>query len=337
VSVLLVAASFVTVAGALVAITGRDARIALGGLVVALVTAPVLADPPPEPAAVGVRVVAALLGGYLLFMTLRDTSAATRGSLAGLPAETLAAAAAYVIGYGTSGLGSAPLGPAAASAAGFALAVISVAPIVRGADVFRLGVALAILVTGAELVRVGLAGTPAPLEQLMTAGLTVGLLGTVAVLCANTVAATGGLALRNEPRRSALFEAHPITPTAASSLRGSFLPGWRPRRRTSAAEPGRPSDAHRIGASDEDAGSARRAGASAPRAGWSARRNRPTHAAPHGEQLPLELDASTGLADLPALGELDDPVKTTQPPGRVEGDATGEPPGSPKADEHDAS
>jgi hypothetical protein len=242
VSVLLVVAAVVTVAGALVAITGRDARVALAGLVVALAAAPFLADPLPGPTAIGVRVVATLLGGYLLFVVLRETTAVTRGSLVGLPAETLAAAAAFVVGYGTSGLGSAPLGPAEASAAGFALAAISVAPIVRGADVFRLGVALAILITGAELVRVGLAGTPTPLEQLMTAGLTLGLLGTVAVLCANAVAATGGLALRNEPRRSALFEAHPVAPTAPSS----FRPTWRPRRTTRAGRPARAGDAHRM-------------------------------------------------------------------------------------------
>lgn len=241
-SVLLAIAAVVTVAGALVAITGRDARIALIGLVVTMSAAPFLADPLPGPAALAARVVAALLGGYLLVVVLRQTTAVTRGSLVGLPAESLAAAAAFVIGYGTSGLGSVPLGPAAASATGFALAVIAVAPIVRGADVFRLGVALAVLVTGAELVRVGLAGTPPPLEQLMTAGLTIGLLGTAAVLCVNGVAATGGLALRNEPRRSALFEAHPITPTAASSLR----PAWRQRRQSADRPAERPADAHRV-------------------------------------------------------------------------------------------
>ena len=350
-SVLLVTASFVTVAGALLAITGRDARIALVGLLVALVTAPLLADPLPEGAVVGVRIVAALLGGYLLFMTLRDTSAVTRGSLAGLPAETLAAAAAYVIGYGTSGLGSTPLGPTEASATGFALAVISVAPIVRGADVFRLGVALAILVTGAELVRVGLAGTPSPLEQLMTAGVTVGLLGTVAVLCANTVAATGGLALRNEPRRSALFEAHPITPTAASSLRGSLLPGWRVRRRAPDAEPTRPSDAHRVArpvlGSDPIPGRARTGAREADGAAT--------------EQLPLALEEGVGLAELAILrgldetaGEVaatqsvgadepvgaandrDDPATPTEPVDRDGGGASGEPPGAAGADEPSA-
>jgi hypothetical protein len=304
VSVVLAVASLVTLAGALVAITGRDARIALAGLLVALIAAPLLADPLPEPAALGVRVVAPLLGGYLLYMTLRDSSAATRGSLAGLPAETLAAAAAYVIGYGTSGLGSAPLGPAAASATGFALAVISVAPIVRGADVFRLGVALAILVTGAELVRVGLAGTPSPLEQLMTAGLTLGLLGTVAVLCANAVAATGGLALRNEPRRSALFEAHPITPTAPSSLRGSWRPSWRPRRRaTRDAGPARPADAHRI---DSFVQAAEAIPAQVVAAAQPSSTTGVQAAEGAEEQLPLALDDSRGLAELAILRGLDE-------------------------------
>lgn len=233
---LLVVAAVVTVGGALIAVTGRDARIALAGLLVALAAAPFVANPLPDPAPLAARIVAALLGGHLLFVVLRETTAVTRGSLVGLPTETLAAAAAFVVGYGTSGLGSAPLGPAEAQAAGFALVVIAVAPIVRGSDVFRLGVSLAILLTGAELVRVGLAGTPSPLEQLMTAGLTVGLLGTVAVLCANAVAATGGLALDDEPRREALFEAHPV---AAGELDRTARP-WRPRRPERGWRPGRP-------------------------------------------------------------------------------------------------
>ena len=102
---------------------------------------------------------------------------------------------------------------------------------------------MAVLVTGAELVRVGLAGTPPPLEQLMTAGLTIGLLGTAAVLCVNGVAATGGLTLRTEPRRSALFEAHPIAPDGAEQP----LPTWL-RRRTRDTRPAeRPTHAHRVG------------------------------------------------------------------------------------------
>ena len=288
-SVLLGLAAIVTVAGALAAIAGRDARVALAGLVVALSAAPFLADPLPTPAAIATRIVAALLAGYLLFVVLRQTTVVTRGSLVGLPAETLAAAAAFVIGYGTSGLGSAALGPPEASATGFALAVIAVAPIVRGADIFRLGVALAILVTGAELVRVGLAGTPQPLEQLMTAALTVGLLGTVAVLCANVVAATGGLTMRNERRLSAMYEAHPLTPTAPSSLGRSLRP-----RRSAPMHP----------VEDPEGGGS-------PSSVSSARTSRPDEEA-------VRPDAgSAGADDVPQPTDtlsLDDPAGPTEPP-----------------------
>ncbi len=152
--------------------------------------------------------------------------------------------------------------------------------------------------TGAELVRVGLAGTPPPLEQLMTAGLTIGLLGTAAVLCVNGVAATGGLTLRNEPRRSALFEAHPIAPTAPSSLRPTWL-----RRRTRDTRPAeRPTDAHRVGpppASAPTTSVAERPEVPTaqvelwpPDAGGPA--DRPTSEAPATDRLPPE---ALGLAD----------------------------------------
>lgn len=210
-SVLLIAVALVAIGGALIAVTARDARRALGGLVIVLAVTPFLADPLPDLAPLAARIVAALLGGYLLFIVLRGTTALTRGSLIGLPAEAFAAAAAFIIGVGTSGLGSTAIGPAEAQGAGLALAALAVAPIIRGSDVFRLGVALAILVTGAELVRAGLAGTPSALEQLMAAGLTVGLLGSVAVLCAHAVTATGRLTLEEMPERGPLFEAHPVS------------------------------------------------------------------------------------------------------------------------------
>jgi hypothetical protein len=236
---LLIAVALVAVGGALIAVTARDARRALGGLVVVLAITPLLADPLPDLAPLAARVVAALLGGYLLFMVLRDTTALTRGSLIGLPAEAFAAGAAFIVGLGTSGLGSSALGPAEAQGAGFALAVLAVAPIVRGADVFRLGVALAILVTGAELVRAGLAGTPSALEQLLAAGLTVGLLGSVAVLCAHAVTATGRLTLDEAPEREPLFEAHPVAAGGSGRPASSPRPrpGPRPASPTSTRRP----------------------------------------------------------------------------------------------------
>ena len=207
--------------------------------------APFLADPLPGPAAPAARVVAAVLGGYLLIVVLRDTTAVTRGSLVGLPAETLAAAAAFVVGYGTNGLRSAPLGPAAASASGFALAVIAVAPIVRGADVFRLGVALASSSPGPSSSGSAWPGRRAAARAADDGGVDDPVSsGTAAVLCVNGVAATSGLALRNEPRRSGCSEAHPISADGAgqppTDLASAPVTGPSTGR-------GRPTDAHRVG------------------------------------------------------------------------------------------
>ena len=49
-----------------------------------------------------------------------------------------------------------------ASAAGFALAALAVLPVVTGRDVLRVGIGLALLLTGALLVRVGLGARPTP-------------------------------------------------------------------------------------------------------------------------------------------------------------------------------
>jgi hypothetical protein len=97
-----------------------------------------------------------------------------------------------VIGFGTAGLGAPPVGPAEAQGAGFALLALSVSPLLYGRDVFRLGSGSILLVGGALLIRVGLAGAPGPLEHLVTAVLFVGLGGAVAFLCANAAITDGG-------------------------------------------------------------------------------------------------------------------------------------------------
>ncbi len=83
---------------------------------------------------------------------------------------------------GVHGLGAPTTGPAAASAAGFALAALSVLPIATGRDILRVGLGLGLLLSGALLIRVGLGGTPDPMEQLITAGVVAALGAVVAVL-----------------------------------------------------------------------------------------------------------------------------------------------------------
>ena len=137
------------------------------------------------------------LAAYLPWIVVRDPASVTRGTLLGWAVDALLAAAAFVIGYGAAGLGAPAVGPAEAQAAGVALVALSVGPLVFGRDVFRLGSGAVLLVVGALLIRVALAGTPTALEELVTAVLLVGLCGAVAFLAAGALASSvdEGLAL----------------------------------------------------------------------------------------------------------------------------------------------
>lgn len=191
----------VVVAGAVVAVSARETRAALLGLLVALLAASLLADPLPGPLPIAARLASAFLACRLIAVGIRDLDEPTSGSRLGWPVEALVAAAAAVIGFGTHGLGAAGAGPAEAQAAGFAIGALAAAPIVSSRDVFRLGVGAVLLLVGGLLVRVGIGGTPTELEQLVTSGLIVGLGGAIGVVILGARAAVGGLAVRDEPAR----------------------------------------------------------------------------------------------------------------------------------------
>lgn len=191
----------VVVAGAVVAVSARETRAALLGLLVALLAASLLADPLPGPLPIAARLASAFLACRLIAVSIRDLDEPTSGSRLGWPVEALVAAAAAVIGFGTHGLGAAGAGPAEAQAAGFAIGALAAAPIVSSRDVFRLGVGAVLLLVGGLLVRVGIGGTPTELEQLVTSGLIVGLGGAIGVVILGARAAVGGLAVRDEPAR----------------------------------------------------------------------------------------------------------------------------------------
>ena len=191
----------VVVAGAVVAVSAREARAALLGLLVALLGASLLADPLPGPLPIAARLASALLACRLIAIVIRDLDEPTSGTRLGWPVEALAAAAAGVIGFGTHGLGVPGAGPPEAQAAGFAVGVLAASPIVSSRDVFRLGMGAILLLLGGLLVRQGLGGTPSQLEQLVTSGLVVGLGGAVAVIIAGARAAVGSLIVTDRPAR----------------------------------------------------------------------------------------------------------------------------------------
>ncbi len=189
---------------AVAAVFVRDPRVAALSLAIVLATTPFLADPIAPASGLVARVLGAALATYLLWIPVRDGAFMTGGSRLGWPADALVVGAAAVVGYTSHGLGAPTSGPALASAVGFGLAAMSVAPILTGRDVVRVGVGLSLLLQGALLVRVGLGGTPSTLDELITAGATVALGAAITVLAVGARSdGTAGFTLAEElpPRR----------------------------------------------------------------------------------------------------------------------------------------
>jgi hypothetical protein len=202
--------------GGVVAVSARDARVALLGVLLVLVTAPVVAAPLPEALGLGARIVAGLIAVELVWIVLRETSRFTSGSSVGWPVEAGAAAAAFVIGWGAHGLGGVAIGPPLAQGAAAALVTLAVVPLAFGRDVFRLGVGTILLVEGGLLFRASVAGTPDQLEQLVGAALTVGLGGAVAVLCLAAASVRGDFELID--REGVHAEPRPAIGTLAGAV-----------------------------------------------------------------------------------------------------------------------
>lgn len=206
------------IVGAIVAIAARDARSTILGLVVVLIGSPLLAEPMAAPAGLAARFIGAILAAYLLWIVVRDRpelglfGAPTGGSRIGWPAEVLVAASAAVAGFAAHGLGAPAGGPAIASAAGFAIAAVSMAPVLTGHDVLRVGTGLLLLVDAGLVVRSALGGTPGPFEQLVAAALLVVLAGALGALAINArIDGSGGFTLSTEAvRRRREPDAHPL-------------------------------------------------------------------------------------------------------------------------------
>ena len=224
------------IVGAIVAVSAREARTAVLGLAVTMIAAPAIADPMTATSGLAARVVAAVLAVYLLWIAVRDGEAPTGGSRLGWAAEGALAAAAAVVGFDQHGLGAAGLGPPIAQATGFALAALAVAPLITGRDVVRIGIGLLLLMQGALLVGVGLDGTPSALEQLVTAGLIVGLGGAVAVLATSARRdGTDGFALAPDARPVIRRPPDDRAPRRRRRARPESLPLW--TSETLAADP----------------------------------------------------------------------------------------------------
>src|SRR6202008_1746179 len=113
----LAAIALLTIVGAVLAASARDARATVLGVLIVLLGAPLIASPWPDPLSILARIAATLLAVRLISIGLRGELDAAGGRI-GWPAEALLAGAGAVVGFGSHGLGAAGLGAAEAQAAG---------------------------------------------------------------------------------------------------------------------------------------------------------------------------------------------------------------------------
>ena len=200
-------------AGAVVAVSTREAGVAPIGLAVSLVAAALLADPLPSAAILGVRVIAALLAATLIRWASRsgprqlsplgwaaEALLATAGAIGGIGIAV--GLASIVAGFGAPGpfdgsagpggldggtgaglLGGAALTTAALTVgAGTALLVLGGAPMVHGRPGIRRAIGLVLVSQAVLLLRVGIAGPAVDLEEIARAALLVACAATGAAL-----------------------------------------------------------------------------------------------------------------------------------------------------------
>jgi len=191
-SLVLVAIVLAIGAGAVIAVSTRDAAAASIGLAVALVASALLSDPLPSAAILGVRIVAALLAAALIRWAAHGGP--RQYSPLGWPAEALLATAAAVAGLGVAvGLASVTVGGivtgepgsgvasdgttltnmALVLAAATSLLAIGAAPLVHGQPGMRRAIGRVLVTQAILLLRVGLAGAPNELEEIARAALLV--------------------------------------------------------------------------------------------------------------------------------------------------------------------
>jgi len=175
-----VVAALASVIGGVAAVTARDGRVVVVGLMLTMVAAALAESSEPTALAVVFRGLGALLAAYLLWAAIRAESISGEGSGVGLMAELAIAAAAFWIGWIVAPVK--PLaGPLAAQAGGFALVALAVVPL-TGRDVLRVGVGAALLVIGGFLLMGAWAGPASALGQIAITALLVGIVGATSLL-----------------------------------------------------------------------------------------------------------------------------------------------------------
>jgi len=168
------------VAGGAIAIWARDSRVVAAGLVLSLIAAIFTSPSTPGTLTVALRIIGAMLAGYLIVLAAGSRSVSSEGSAIGPLAEAGLAATLFCVGWWAAPV--VPLaGSTAAQAAGIALVGIAVVPLL-GRDIFRLGIAATALILGLSLLLDAWTGTAPALQQLLITGLLVCVAGVTSLL-----------------------------------------------------------------------------------------------------------------------------------------------------------
>jgi hypothetical protein len=231
-----VVAAAVAVLGGIVAVSARDARIVVVGLLVAMCAAQLASSPEPAVLAIVFRVLGSLLASYLLWAAARGRSIDAEGSGMGVMAECAVAAAAFTAGWFVVPVK--PLaGPLVAQAAGIALIAISIVPL-TGRGLLRVGVGATILVLGGSMLLQAWVGQPSSLWQISLTALLVGLVSATSVLisplageAATLPVATGDYAANANLRAEHTAGVEPAAeaPAAAPAPRAARRAARKPR------------------------------------------------------------------------------------------------------------
>jgi hypothetical protein len=180
VSVILLAAGALVVAGGIACVTGRRAAVVALGVALMLAASAVLTEPFPGQTLLAERAVGAILAAELLWLGLRGRLVAGASALGWLPLALLASAAfAAGIAAGRLVPGS---GPVEALGAALALFTVGVVAVAGRPDGIHLGLSALVLVAATSVVRLALSGPASSLETLLVAGVGVAMAGAVALI-----------------------------------------------------------------------------------------------------------------------------------------------------------
>jgi hypothetical protein len=234
--VLLVAV--LVVVGGVAAVAAPTPRLAVLGLLLAVVGAAYVSDPVPSAPALATRLAGSTLGLYLVWVALRRAPRLLPASSAGWFGAAAIAGVAFAAGFlaadrlgvalaggsaegptigVASGLVAGSLVPRFALGAALALAALGIPAVVLARDTLRLGVGLLLLLAATSLVGNALGGLPDPVRDLAMAVLTALAGAAIAALITASIRRGGELAIRDTLRPDAVVrhraadEAHPAT------------------------------------------------------------------------------------------------------------------------------